>query len=111
MVAACRVQAGACRREAGGAGWGAGCSLIAAFHVTHVDLLLLLRSIDPNIRVHGRLFIFTLRGREEATRTQRRQQATDSTNSHCPGHIVPVCPSKVISDTSLHFRLLIDRGC
>ena len=57
MVAACRVQAGACRREAGGAGWGASCSLIAALHVTHVDLLLW--SIDPNIRVHGRVFIFT----------------------------------------------------
>ena len=59
MVAARRVQAGACRREAGGTVWGARCSLIAALHVTHVDLLLLLRSIDPNIRVHGRVFIFT----------------------------------------------------
>ena len=59
MVAACRVQAGACRGEAGRAGWGARCSLIAALHVAHVDLLLLLRSIDPNIRVHGRVFIFT----------------------------------------------------
>ena len=59
MVAACRVQAGACRREAGGAGWRASGSLIAALHVAHVDLLLLLQSIDPNIRVHGRVFIFT----------------------------------------------------